>query len=274
MYNKVFLSVAKKELLQICRHPFQLVYELLLPAVKMIPCILLGSYMLHENGDATFLSKTGTTNEILFISLSILFTVFSDIQEQVGYFLENEMWMGTLEQLWMTPVKKMTLVIGWIFFALIKAVIYGTISMLTIVLLTSGNLGYWANINFPLFVFAIFSLFLMSVVNGIFISEISLRFRQADSIIFFITLIIPLLSGISYPIDILPRPIQFISYVFPTTYIYDLIRFSMMNTYTITSIGREIFIIISLIAINIIFANMLFNSVIRRLEKWGTIYMK
>lgn len=218
-----------------------------------------------------FLSKTGTTNELLFI---ILFTVFIDIQEQVGYLLENEMWMGTLEQLWMTPVKKITLVIGWVFFALIKAVVYGTISMLTIVLLTSRDLGYWANINFPLLVFAIFSLFLTSVITGIFISEISLRFRQADAIIFFITMIIPLLSGISYPISTLPNPIRYISYIFPTTYIYDLIRFSMMNTRTITYAGIEIFIVVFLIAANFIFAVSIFNSIIRRLEKCGTIYLK
>lgn len=274
MYNRVFLSVAKKEILLIIRHPFQLFYEVLLPVVKMIPCIMLGSYMLLKNGEAIFLSKTGTTDEILFISLSVLFTVFIDIQEQVGYFLENEMWMGTLEQLWMTPVKKLALVMGWVLFALIKAVTYGAISMITIVFLTNDNWEYWSNINIPLFAFSIISLFLISVVNGIFISEISLRFRQADAIIFFITLLVPLLSGISYPISILPNPIRCFSYILPTTYIYDLIRFSMMGTYTITSVNIEIVIVILLIGISAFFAIRIFSAVIRRLEKWGTIYMK
>ena len=274
MYNRVFLSVAEKELLLVIRHPFQLFYEILLPVIKMIPSIMLGSYMLLKNGKTIFLSKTGTTDEILFISLSVLFTVFIDIQEQVCYFLENEMWMGTLEQLWMTPGKKLALVMGWVLFALIKAVVYGAISMLTIILLTNGNWEYWSNINVPLFAFSITSLFLISVVNGIFISEISLRFRQADAIIFFITMIVPLLSGISYPTSIFPDPIRYVSYILPTTYIYDLIRFSMMGTYTITSVSIEITIVILLIGISAILAICIFSSVIRRLEKWGTIYMK
>lgn len=271
--NVIFAIVAK-ELSILKRHPLQLFYELLLPFVKSLPIILLGKHLIDNNGALSFSQTTGTDNSILFLGLSILFTIFIDIQEQVGFYLEREMWMGTLEQLWLTPVKKIGLIGGWIAFAMVKAIIYGLVTCLLLFIFTANLMEIIINANFILFFIVFVLLLLISVSNGIFISEISLRFRQSDSIIYFITFLIPVLSGVAYPIEVFPMPIRFISLLLPTTYAYDLMRYSILNTFTIFELWFELIILIILIIIHMFVAIKLFDSLVKRLEKWGTIYLK
>ncbi len=275
MFNlDIIYAIVYKEIKLLFRHKFQLFYELILPIIKTIPAILLGLYLVEENGGEYFKEVAGTDTVILFICISIIFTIFTDIQEQIGYFLENEMWMGTLEQLWLTPVKKILLVGSWLIFALIKSLLYGTIAFVTVLMMSNNKEKFLDNINYPLLILTFILLIIISVIGGIFISEISLRFRQSDSIIYFITMIIPILSGISYPVKVLPIYIRYISYVLPTTYAYDLLRKSILDTRTIMDIGYEILILFILILLYGFASLKLFYKVIRRVELCGTVYLK
>ena len=249
MFNlNVVYAIVYKEIKLLFRHKFQLFYEIILPIIKTIPAILLGLYLVKENGSAYFKEISGTDTVIPFICISIIFTIFTDIQEQIGYFLENEMWMGTLEQLWLTPVKKFSLVGSWLIFALIKSLLYGTIAFFTVLLMVNNKEKFFNNINYPLLILTFMLLIIISVIGGIFISEISLRFKQSDSIIYFITMIIPILSGISYPVKVLPVYIRYIEYEM-------LVLFILILLYGFASLK-------------------LFYKVIRRVELCGTVYLK
>ena len=275
MFNlNVVYAIVYKEIKLLFRHKFQLFYEIILPIIKTIPAILLGLYLVKENGSAYFKEISGTDTVIPFICISIIFTIFTDIQEQIGYFLENEMWMGTLEQLWLTPVKKFSLVGSWLIFALIKSLLYGTIAFFTVLLMVNNKEKCFNNINYPLLILTFMLLIIISVIGGIFISEISLRFKQSDSIIYFITMIIPILSGISYPVKVLPVYIRYISYVLPTTYAYDLLRKSILDTRTIMDIEYEMLVLFILILLYGFASLKLFYKVIRRVELCGTVYLK
>lgn len=275
MFNlDVVYAIVYKEIKLLFRHKFQLFYEIILPIIKTIPAILLGLYLVKENGSAYFKEISGTDTVIPFICISIIFTIFTDIQEQIGYFLENEMWMGTLEQLWLTPVKKFSLVGSWLIFALIKSLLYGTIAFFTVLLMVNNKEKFFNNINYPLLILTFMLLIIISVIGGIFISEISLRFKQSDSIIYFITMIIPILSGISYPVKVLPVYIRYISYVLPTTYAYDLLRKSILDTRTIMDIEYEMLVLFMLILLYGFASLKLFYKVIRRVELCGTVYLK
>ncbi len=275
MFNlDVVYAIVYKEIKLLFRHKFQLFYEIILPIIKTIPAILLGLYLVKENGSAYFKEISGTDTVIPFICISIIFTIFTDIQEQIGYFLENEMWMGTLEQLWLTPVKKFSLVGSWLIFALIKSLLYGTIAFFTVLLMVNNKEKFFNNINYPLLILTFMLLIIISVIGGIFISEISLRFKQSDSIIYFITMIIPILSGISYPVKVLPVYIRYISYVLPTTYAYDLLRKSILDTRTIMDIEYEMLVLFILILLYGFASLKLFYKVIRRVELCGTVYLK
>ena len=275
MFNlNVVYAIVYKEIKLLFRHKFQLFYEIILPIIKTIPAILLGLYLVKENGSAYFKEISGTDTVIPFICISIIFTIFTDIQEQIGYFLENEMWMGTLEQLWLTPVKKFSLVGSWLIFALIKSLLYGTIAFFTVLLMVNNKEKFFNNINYPLLILTFMLLIIISVIGVIFISEISLRFKQSDSIIYFITMIIPILSGISYPVKVLPVYIRYISYVLPTTYAYDLLRKSILDTRTIMDIEYEMLVLFILILLYGFASLKLFYKVIRRVELCGTVYLK
>ena len=163
---------------------------------------------------------------------------------------------------------------SWLIFALIKSLLYGTIAFFTVLLMVNNKEKFFNNINYPLLILTFMLLIIISVIGGIFISEISLRFKQSDSIIYFITMIIPILSGISYPVKVLPVYIRYISYVLPTTYAYDLLRKSILDTRTIMDTEYEMLVLFILILLYGFIFLKLFYKVIRRVELCGTVYLK
>lgn len=278
MYKiNVFKAVVKKEFILLFRHKLQFFYEIILPVVKIIPTILFGIFLVNSVGTNKFNDITGNGNVIAYISLSIIFSIFIDVQEQIGYYLENEMWMGTLEQIWLTIVNKYFLFICLIIYTTVKSIIYSLISfsfMMLAIKLGTGNYVISIKIHIILFTILFCILILVSVNIGIIISGITLRYRQSDSIVYFITLIVPILSGITYPIIVLPVYIRWISYILPTTFVYDLLRYSLLRTNTIFYIHTEMIILILELILYSILSFKIFIKIVERVKKCGTIYLK
>lgn len=272
MFNKAYVFL-KKELLFLVRYPLQIIFEVILPVINMLPAILLAIYLMSSNHIESFEKATGTKNYFVFISIGVVFSIFNSIQEQTGYVLSKEMWMGTLEQIWVTPIKKFNLILGWIFFSLIKAILYiiGSIIILKLIFI-------YLNISFsvyslPLLTLSVLLLLAISICGGIIMCSITLSIKQVDSFVFLITGAVPLLSGITFPISVLPPKIQMISKVLPTTYVFDLIRHSILRSTTILDPTKELVLVFLYVIILMIASVFIFKLLKRRVEKCGTIYM-
>jgi ABC-2 type transport system permease protein len=129
--------------------------------------------------------------------------------------------MGTLEQLNVTPLTNVELVLG-------KLLPYGLIGVLD-VFLVIGVAVYWFEVplrgSVPLLVGASFVYLLCTFGLGLFISTISSTQQQAmmTSIFFFI---IPMiyLSGFIFPIENMPEPVQAVTYLIPLRYFLVIVR--------------------------------------------------
>lgn len=273
LFINTILAFFKKDLLRVVRYPVQMFFEILLPIISVLPTLLLAYYMVNKNGIKYFYSHTGTNNYVLYLSTSIVFSIFMMVLEQTGYLIGDEMWMGTLEQIWLTPVKKIYFLLGWIANSLFRSIIYCSISM-GVTILVFSKLGMRYEIySIGMLCLAIFFLLVISVSLGLIVCSITLCIKQVDSFMFLVTGLLPIISGVAYPITVFPKAIQFVSKILPTTYAFDLVRYAFLKTNTIFCIKTEI-VIISIYSLFLVIVSVkLFQIINRRISRWGTVYM-
>jgi len=127
---------------------------------------------------------------------------------------------GTLEQLMVTPIKPMELMLG-------KTLPYIVIGYIQITLaLIIGVTVFHVPIRGSLLQLYILTLFFItaSLGLGILISNVAKTQMQAMQMAFFVLLPSILLSGFMFPRDAMPTLIYYISNLIPLTYYLDIIR--------------------------------------------------
>ena len=143
--------------------------------------------------------------------ISLLMTSIAIIKER-----EN----GTMEQLIVTPLKPLELIIG-------KTIPYTIIAIGQMVIVTLFAL-YWFEVPLAGSVFALFwatCLFLLSTLGiGLFISTVSKTQQQAMMTTFFFILPFFMLSGFVFPIANMPTVVQWLTYLNPLRYFLVIIR--------------------------------------------------
>ncbi|MDP4219927.1 MAG: ABC transporter permease [Bacteroidota bacterium] len=129
--------------------------------------------------------------------------------------------VGTLEQLIVTPIKPWQLILG----KLVPFVIVGIIDV--ILVLTVGR--FWFDVpvrgSVP-FLFFCGGIFLLSSLGiGLFVSTVSHSQQQAAMTMqFFIFIPFLYLSGFTFPIENMPRAIQYLTYAIPLRYFLEIVR--------------------------------------------------
>ncbi len=146
---------------------------------------------------------------ILLISTMML-TSMSIVKER-----EN----GTIEQLIVTPIKPIELVIG-------KTLPFAIIGFIDVVLVIAVSYS-WFKIPLTgnlLILFLAMMLYLLTTLGvGLFISTVSRTQQQAMMSTFFFTLPAILLSGFMFSIENMPPAIQYLTYINPIRYFYVII---------------------------------------------------
>lgn len=129
--------------------------------------------------------------------------------------------MGTLEQLIVTPIKPWQLVLG-------KLLPFTAIGMFDVVLvMTVGR--FWFDVPMrgsPLLLIGCGGIFLLTSLGlGLFVSTVSRTQQQAMMTMqFFIFIPFIYLSGFTFPVENMPRAIQFLTYIIPLRYFLEIVR--------------------------------------------------
>jgi ABC-2 type transport system permease protein len=128
--------------------------------------------------------------------------------------------IGTLEQIIVTPVRATELVAG----KTIPFVLIGFVDIVLILLVAM----LWFHVPLRgslLLLFALALVFLLTTLGlGLFISTVSHTQQQAMMTAFFIMLPSILLSGFMFPIENMPRVIQWVTYLVPLRYFLNIVR--------------------------------------------------
>lgn len=129
--------------------------------------------------------------------------------------------VGTLEQLIVTPIKPWQMILG-------KILPFIIISFIIIILINSVMV-FWFGIpikgNLFLFFLASFIFIFSTLGLGLFISTISKTQQQAMMVtVFGVMMPMIYLSGFVFPIENMPKIIQYITYIIPLRYFITIIR--------------------------------------------------
>jgi ABC-2 type transport system permease protein len=151
--------------------------------------------------------------------VGLLLSIITLLLTSLAIVKEKE--IGTLEQLIVTPIKPYQLIIG----KLIPFVILGFAAV--IIVLTAMGIVFTIPVRGSMtFLFVSSFLYILSTLGlGLFVSTISKTQQQAMMIsIFGILMPMVYLSGFAFPIENMPKTIQYISYVIPLRYFINIIR--------------------------------------------------
>lgn len=129
--------------------------------------------------------------------------------------------LGTLEQLSVTPLTRWELVLG-------KLLPYGLIGLLDAAMVVMVAV-YWFRVPFDGSVLMLFGsslAYLMCTLGlGLFVSTISSTQQQAMlTAIFFFLMPMIYLSGFTFPIENMPRVVQWVTYLIPLRYFLTIVR--------------------------------------------------
>jgi len=143
--------------------------------------------------------------------MSLLLTAMAIVKEKE---------IGTMEQLTVSPLRPLELIIG-------KLLPFGIISLVQIILITTLGV-IWFHIplrgNIILLLFSACIYLFTTLGIGLFISTISSTQQEANMTVFLIYLPTVLLSGFAYPISNMPQVIQWFTIFNPMRYFMVIIR--------------------------------------------------
>jgi ABC-2 type transport system permease protein len=128
--------------------------------------------------------------------------------------------LGTLEQLMVTPMRPIELMIG-------KTLPFALVGMTNMLMVTGAALLLFRipfRGDFILLMFCALLFLMPSLGAGLFLSTISNTQQQANLGSFFITTPAFMLSGFTFPIRNMPAAVQFLTYLNPLRYFMEIVR--------------------------------------------------
>jgi ABC-2 type transport system permease protein len=152
--------------------------------------------------------------------LSVIFYWITDL-------ISIERWEGTIEYTLMAPIRRLTHMAGQTFFAVIYSMFFTGVILMVVVAMFSLDLSQ-ANLLGAALMLLAGSLSFVGV--GIMGSTLPLLFPERGSqMTHIIIAVLLLISGVYYPVDVLPTFLQKLSIVSPATYVLTGVRRAMLE---------------------------------------------
>ena len=152
-----------------------------------------------------------------------LSVVFDNISEMIAW----ERWEGTIEYTFMAPVSRLTHMLGQTAFALVYGLLHTVVILFAVVLFFNLNLGH-ADVASGLVVLAMGSLSFIGF--GIMAAVMPLLFPERGAqMTHVIQAVVLLVSGVYYPISVLPGWMQSIARISPATYVLAGMRSALLE---------------------------------------------
>lgn len=174
---------------------------------------------------------------ILFLAIGTLVwgylnSVFANVAETIAW----ERWEGTIEYTMMAPVSRLTHMLGMSLFAIVYGIIRSVILFGVLAAFFDIDLGQ-ANMAGAALVIVVGSISFIGF--GIMGAVLPLLFpEKGEQMTFIISSILLLVSGVYYPVDVLPGWMQALSSLSPATYVLDTMRAAVLDgTSTVTLLG-------------------------------------
>jgi ABC-2 type transport system permease protein len=188
--------------------------------------------------------------------------------ERVSAALRNEQLMGTLESLLTTPTSSQTIQVGSVLFDLIFIPLRMGLLLLMLALVFGLSLDI-GGVPQALVLLAFFMPFVWGL--GILAAAITLTFRRGAGVVGLATGALTLVSGLYFPLSLLPNWLETISAANPLTIAATGLREALLGSVGWDSIGGDILILTPLSIVSILVGTIAFKLALTRERRLGTL---
>ncbi len=190
--------------------------------------------------------------------VGLLLSIITLILTSLAIVKEKE--IGTLEQIIVTPIKPLQLVVG----KLIPFLVLGMVAVVIILTSMTFIFGIYTRGSITFLFFSSFLYTLSTLGLGLFVSTISKTQQQAMMLAIF-TVLMPMvfLSGFAFPIENMPQIIQGLTYIVPLRYFMTIIRSVILKGAGITELWPEVLALVGMGMLVLVLSAMRFS---KRLE--------
>ena len=261
------VAVARKDLRTISRYRIWMVSMVFNPLYQgVIPAFLLGTAFAVGGRSLGLEETTGTANLAGFIFLGGVIGGLVGVSFWgMAMGLRNEMDNGTLEPSWLTPTRRDTFLIGRAFGSLV------VFALSQVALFTIGIAFF--GLRFDLAIVGALPAVIVGVVAmlgiGYFLAAAVLLVREANFFIDTTNFLFSILSGVAFPITLLPGAAQAISYLLPTTYAVDILRQQALGSRPLFDPALEHLALVAAAVLVFPLGRVTFNAAERRLRITG-----
>lgn len=156
--------------------------------------------------------------------LAVLVTMIGGYMSALNIVKEKE--IGTIEQINVTPIRKVHFIIGKLIPFWILGMIVFTLGLLIVARLIYGIVP----VGNLMVLYAFLAIYLVAILGfGLLVSTFSNTQQQAMTVAFFFVMIFMLMSGLFTPIDSMPGWAKTIAWLNPVTYIIDVMRMVVLK---------------------------------------------
>lgn len=225
------------------RYPGGFLLYLVMPFLFTALIFGMGQFVGGGSAAANFSARTGTTNILVYEVLgSAVWMTSWVVVEDVGVALRDEQMKGTLEQNFLAPINRFTLLIG---LSLTDVIITAAIFLIVVgatiaIVMPSGMLTL-----IPAFLTLLIGLIPLFGIGFLFAGFV-VRFKEPYVFVQIVNLIFATLTGTYYPVTVLPYWIRFLSGVLPQTYVIQDMRLIVLADQTLVNLYGSIFILLAL----------------------------
>lgn len=187
---------------------------------------------------------------IVFLTIgTLVWAYLSSVFDNIGEMIQWERWEGTIEYTLMAPIQRATQMIGVSIFAIGYGILRTILLFGAILLFFDLDLGR-ANYLGAAVVIVVGSISFIGI--GIMASTLPLLFTERGAqMVFVISSSLLLISGVYYPVAVLPGWMQWLAKISPATYVLDGARAAMLEGAGVGALWRELLVLLVIGAITL-----------------------
>ncbi len=235
--------LTKAALLSAKRYKIDWYGSFLSPLLTILPAILL-YYLGTRSGLVHFFyGATNTKNIFGYLLLGAAYWNYVEVLWGAVFALRYYMRIGQIEEIFLMPVSTLGYIFSWSALGLVRV----TIESIPIIILAALSNVMTLTISGLLLSAAVLVLSVAASFGLVFtFFGATLSFKEGDELVSLLGNAAPLLGGMFFPVSVLPKTLQYISYAFPFTWGLDLTRHFLMNTNTLLNTKRELLVLAAL----------------------------
>jgi ABC-2 type transport system permease protein len=215
-------------------------------------------------------TQTQINDFILYLTIgTAIWSYVSVVFDNVTEMVTMERWEGTIEYTFMAPVSRVTHMFGACAFALLHGFVLTVVQLFVVGLFFHLDLSH-ANWGASLVILGLGSISLIGL--GTISAILPMLFTERGAqMAYIIRAIMLLVSGVYYPITVLPGWLQVVSKITPTTYALDGLRKSIQGGTGLGALAGDIWPLIICGIVSVPLGLIIFNQAERYAKRTGKL---